>query len=61
MAKGDTQDIFWELNMVEVLNDNELHILHLVFNEGYSTAEIAKKLGKTRRQLINRKREHCTN
>ena len=56
MAKGDTQDIFWELNMVEVLNDNELHILHLVFNEGYSTAEIARKLGKTR-QAINQQKK----
>ncbi len=58
MAKGDTQDIFWELNMVEVLNDNELHILHLVFNEGYSTAEIARKLGKTR-QAINQQKKRA--
>ena len=58
MAKGDTQDIFWELNMVEVLNDNELHILHLVFNEGYSTAEIARKLGKTR-QAINQQEKRA--
>ena len=56
MAKGDTQDIFWELNMVEVLNDNELHILHLVFNEGYSTAEIARKLGKTRQAIHQQKK-----
>ena len=58
MAKQDNQDIFGELNIVEILNDNELHILHLVFNEGYSTAEIARKLGKTR-QAVNQQKKRA--
>ena len=57
-AKEDDKDLFWELNVTEVLNESEHQILHLVFNHGYSTAEIARMSGKSR-QAVNQQKQRA--
>lgn len=57
-AKEDSRDPFWELNISEILNESEYLILHLVFHHGYSTAEAARILGKSR-QTVNQQKKRA--
>ena len=57
-AKEDSRNLFWELNISEILNESEHLILHLVFNHGYSTAETARILGKSR-QTVNQQKKRA--
>ncbi len=52
LAKEDKTDIFTELGIEKKLNQNECRIIYLVYIEGYSVAEIARYLDKSR-QAVN--------
>lgn len=52
LAKEDATDIFVEFGMNKLLNQKELQIMELIYVEGYSTAEIARKINKSR-QAVN--------
>lgn len=51
-AKQDEQDFFTELGVDRLLNPNEKKILYLVYANGYTIAEIARKFHKSR-QTVN--------
>ena len=52
LSKEDKINLFIELNMEEKLTPNEYRIIYLVFIEGYSAAEIARSMNRTR-QAVN--------
>ena len=52
MAKEDAKDIFMELGMKNVLNENEYRVIYLIYSQGYTTAEIARTSNKSR-QAVN--------
>ena len=52
LSKEDKINFFMELSMEEKLTPNEYRIIYLVFVEGYSVAEIARSMNRTR-QAIN--------
>lgn len=58
IAKEDRQDLFWELNVIDILNKSELQLLRLSFYYGYSIAEIARISGKSR-QAVNQKKKRA--
>ena len=51
-AKEDEGNIFMELGMKELLNENEYQVLYLIYSKGYTTAEIARTSHKSR-QAVN--------
>ncbi|MDE5907130.1 MAG: sigma-70 family RNA polymerase sigma factor [Lachnospiraceae bacterium] len=56
-AIEDETDLFMELGLRKVLNDNECQIIYLIYVEGYTTSEIARLSNKSRQavnQLKNR-------
>ena len=58
LAKEDEKDLFMELRLKEVLNDGELQIIYWIYIEGYSTAEIARLMKKTR-QAVNQMKQRA--
>lgn len=52
LSKEDKQNIFMELNMEDKLTPNEYRIIYQLFIEGYSVAEIAGRMNRTR-QAVN--------
>lgn len=58
LATDDEKDLFMELQLKEVLNDSEYQIIYRIYIEGYSTAEIARLMKKTR-QAVNQKKQRA--
>lgn len=52
LSKEDKEDIFVELGLKNLLNEEEAKMLYMVYIEGYTTTEIAKACNKTR-QAVN--------
>ena len=48
LSKEDRVNIFNELNIKEMLAANEYEIIYLIYIEGYSVAEVARRANKTR-------------
>ena len=51
-AKEDERDIFMELGMNNLLNENECKVIYLIYLEGYTTTEIARATHKSK-QAVN--------
>lgn len=60
LAKEDETDIFAELGIGDKLNQNECMIMYMVYVEGYTIAEIARKTNKTR-QAVNQQKHRALN
>lgn len=58
LAKEDENDLFMELQLKEVLNDSEYQVIYWVYIKGYSTAEIARLMKKTR-QAVNQQKQRA--
>ena len=52
LSKEDRVNIFNELNIKEMLAANEYETIYLIYIEGYSVAEVARRANKTR-QAVN--------
>lgn len=50
-ARRDEADFFMELGIMGRLNQNEYKIVYMVYVEGYTTAEIARRTKKTRQSV----------
>lgn len=59
-AKTDEENIFVEFAMKGLLNENEARVIHLVYVEGYSIAEIARVWKRTR-QSVNQLKQRALN
>lgn len=57
-AKVDKTNIFIEYGIRDLLNENEYKIIYLVYMEGYTTAEIARILNKSR-QAVNQLKQRA--
>lgn len=51
-AREDKASFFLELGAANLLNRKEQHVIHQIFVEGYTTAEIARRTHKSR-QAVN--------
>lgn len=60
LAKEDETDIFAELGLGDKLNQNECKIMYMVYVEGYTIAEIARRTKKTR-QAVNQQKHRALN
>ncbi|GFI16016.1 hypothetical protein IMSAGC009_01177 [Lachnospiraceae bacterium] len=52
LSKEDKEDIFMELGIKNLLNEEEARMLYMVYIEGYTITEIARSCNKTR-QAVN--------
>lgn len=57
-AREDVANIFLELGILELLNENERQIICLIYFQGYTTAEIARESNKTR-QAVNQLKQRA--
>ena len=60
LAKEDETDIFAEFGIEDRLNQNECRIIYMVYVEGYTIAEIARRTKKTR-QAVNQLKHRALN
>lgn len=58
LSKEDETDAFAELGIGDKLNQNESMIIHMVYVEGYTIAEIARRTKKTR-QAVNQQKHRA--
>lgn len=55
LATEDEYNLFTELHLKEILNSSEYQIIYCIYVNGYSVAEIARRMNKTR-QAVNQQK-----